>query len=205
MAVLDLNTGAVVWSVRMAPPGFPGNAVWGSSPAIDSKRGQLYVATGNNYDAPQETLDCIAAAGNDPEAQQACLPADNHFDSVAVGLGWVEPGFRHGTRISLTPIEGATRRLEPGGFVEYPYEAFDKLTDLQRPIRAWAEYTGNKVAWSEAKYRAHAFLTAQGPDQIAKFGDLAEADTPAPPAEPVERWWKLWAPRHMRRVTQPRS
>jgi polyvinyl alcohol dehydrogenase (cytochrome) len=82
MAALDLNTGAVVWEVRMAPPGFPGNAVWGSSPAIDSKRGQLYIATGNNYDAPPETLACIAAAGNDPQAQQACLPADNHFDSV---------------------------------------------------------------------------------------------------------------------------
>jgi polyvinyl alcohol dehydrogenase (cytochrome) len=82
MAALDLNTGAVVWEVRMAPEGFPGNAVWGSSPAIDAKRGQLYVATGNNYDAPPATLACITAAGNDPIAQQACLPADNHFDSV---------------------------------------------------------------------------------------------------------------------------
>ena len=82
MAALDLNTGAIVWQISMAPAGFPGNAVWGSSPAIDTKRGQLYVATGNNYDAPPETLACIAAAGNDPEAQQACLPADNHFDSV---------------------------------------------------------------------------------------------------------------------------
>ena len=82
MAALDLNTGAVVWEVRMAPAGFPGNAVWGSSPAIDTKRGQLYVATGNNYDAPPETLACIAAAGDDPSAQQACLPADNHFDSI---------------------------------------------------------------------------------------------------------------------------
>jgi polyvinyl alcohol dehydrogenase (cytochrome) len=82
MAALDLKTGAIVWQTRMAPEGFPGVAVWGSSPAIDSKRGQLYIATGNNYDAPQETLDCIAAAGGDPEAQQACLPADNHFDSI---------------------------------------------------------------------------------------------------------------------------
>jgi polyvinyl alcohol dehydrogenase (cytochrome) len=82
MAALDLNTGAIVWQVRTAPPGFPGNAVWGSSPAIDSKRGQLYIATGNNYDAPQATLDCVAAAGGDRVAQQACLPADNHFDSV---------------------------------------------------------------------------------------------------------------------------
>jgi polyvinyl alcohol dehydrogenase (cytochrome) len=82
MAALDLNTGAVVWQVRMAPEGFPGNAVWGSSPAIDPKRGQLYIATGNNYDAPPETLACVAAAGTDPEAQQACLPADNYFDSI---------------------------------------------------------------------------------------------------------------------------
>jgi polyvinyl alcohol dehydrogenase (cytochrome) len=82
MAALDLSTGAVVWDVRMAPPGFPGAAVWGSSPAIDSKRGQLYIATGNNYDAPPETLACVAAAGNDSSAQQACLPPDDHFDSV---------------------------------------------------------------------------------------------------------------------------
>jgi len=82
MAALDLNTGAIVWQLRTTPAGFPGNAVWGSSPAIDSKRGQLYIATGNNYDAPQATLDCVAAAGNDPAAQQACLPADDHFDSV---------------------------------------------------------------------------------------------------------------------------
>jgi polyvinyl alcohol dehydrogenase (cytochrome) len=82
MAALNLNTGAIVWQTRMTPEGFPGVAVWGSSPAIDSKRGQLYIATGNNYDAPQATLDCVAAAGDDPEAQQACLPADDHFDSM---------------------------------------------------------------------------------------------------------------------------
>jgi polyvinyl alcohol dehydrogenase (cytochrome) len=82
----------------MAPPGFPGNAVWGSSPAIDSKRGQLYIATGNNYDAPPETLACVAAAGNDPVAQQACLPADNFFDSVMAldiktgAIRWVTRG-----------------------------------------------------------------------------------------------------------------
>jgi polyvinyl alcohol dehydrogenase (cytochrome) len=81
-AALDLNSGAILWELRMAPEGFPGNAVWGSSPAIDAKRGQVYIATGNNYDAPPATLACVAAAGNDPVAQQACLPADNHFDSV---------------------------------------------------------------------------------------------------------------------------
>ena len=63
------------------PCGYPGNAVWGSSPAIDTKRGQVYIATGNNYTAPQSALDCIAAAAT-PAAQRACLPADDYFDSV---------------------------------------------------------------------------------------------------------------------------
>ena len=31
---------------------------------------------------PQSVLDCVAAAGTDPDAKAACLPADNHFDSV---------------------------------------------------------------------------------------------------------------------------
>jgi polyvinyl alcohol dehydrogenase (cytochrome) len=97
-ASLDLNTGKIVWTLRTAPEGFPGNAVWGSSPAIDTKRGQVYIATGNNYDAPPETLACVAAAGNDPVAQQACLPADNFFDSVMAldiktgAIRWVTRG-----------------------------------------------------------------------------------------------------------------
>ena len=82
VAALDLQTGAIVWETRMAPPGYPGNAVWGSSPAIDMRRGQLYIGTGNNYNAPPETLACVEAAGSDPRAQLACLPADDHFDSV---------------------------------------------------------------------------------------------------------------------------
>jgi polyvinyl alcohol dehydrogenase (cytochrome) len=123
MAALDLNTGAVVWQVRMAPEGYPGNAVWGSSPAIDAKRGQLYVATGNNYDAPPETLTCVEAAGDDPEAQQACLPADNHFDSIMAldlktgAIRWVTRalGFDAWT-VSCIPFLGeGTNCPEPAG------------------------------------------------------------------------------------------
>ncbi len=81
---LDAATGAIVWETFMAPQGFTGNAVWGSSPAVDHKRGQVYIATGNNYGAPQAFLDCVAAAGADPEAQRACLDPypDNFFDAV---------------------------------------------------------------------------------------------------------------------------
>jgi polyvinyl alcohol dehydrogenase (cytochrome) len=82
MAALDLNTGAILWKTIMVPAGYPGGAVWGSSPAVDPARGQVYVATGNNYDVPQETLDCVEAAAGDPDAERACIPADNHIDSV---------------------------------------------------------------------------------------------------------------------------
>lgn len=123
MAALDLNTGEIVWQVRTAPEGFPGNAVWGSSPAIDFKRGQLYIATGNNYDAPPETLACIADAGEDPQAQQACLPADNHFDSIMAldlktgAIRWVTRalGFDAWT-VSCIPFLGeGTNCPEPAG------------------------------------------------------------------------------------------
>lgn len=82
MLALDLNTGAILWKTYTAPAEYSGNAVWGSSPAIDTKRGQIYIATGNNYSVPQEVLDCVAAAGSDPDAKAACLPVDNHFDAV---------------------------------------------------------------------------------------------------------------------------
>lgn len=82
VVALDLDTGQILWKTYMAPEGYPGNAVWGSSPAIDTKRGSLYVATGNNYDVPESALECVEAAEGDPDAQLACLPADNHFDSI---------------------------------------------------------------------------------------------------------------------------
>lgn len=123
MAALDLNTGAIVWEVRTAPEGFPGNAVWGSSPAIDSKRGQLYIATGNNYDAPPETLACIAEAGGDPAAQQACLPASNHFDSIMAldlktgAIRWVTRalGFDAWTVDCIPFLGDGTNCPEPAG------------------------------------------------------------------------------------------
>ncbi len=82
MYALDLDTGAIKWQTRMVPSGFSGGAIWGSSPAVDTKRGQVYLATGNNYSVPPAVLDCVAAAGSDPAAQQACIPADDLFDSV---------------------------------------------------------------------------------------------------------------------------
>ena len=84
MFALDLKTGAIVWKTTMVPltPGYSGGAIWGSSPAVDARRGQLYIATGNNYTVPQPVLDCVAAAGDDAVAKAACLPADDYFDAI---------------------------------------------------------------------------------------------------------------------------
>jgi polyvinyl alcohol dehydrogenase (cytochrome) len=82
MAALDIETGEILWKTYMAPPGYSGNAVWGSAPAIDTKRGSVYIATGNNYSIPPDALQCVADAAGDPEDTQACLPADNHFDAI---------------------------------------------------------------------------------------------------------------------------
>jgi polyvinyl alcohol dehydrogenase (cytochrome) len=81
MAALDLDTGAFIWKTYLAPDGYTGNAVWGSSPAIDTKRGQVYIATGNNYSVPPDVLACVGAT-EDPVVRSACLAADDHFDSV---------------------------------------------------------------------------------------------------------------------------
>ena len=82
MLALDVNTGAIVWKTVMVPAGYSGGAVWGSSPAIDTSRGQVYIATGNNYSIPQDDLDCVAAAGNDPVAIQACIAPGNYIDAI---------------------------------------------------------------------------------------------------------------------------
>ena len=83
MAALDLATGRILWKTYLTPSvDFPGNAVWGSSPAIDTKRRSVYIGTGNNYNVPDSVLACITAAGGNPAAERACLPADNHFDSI---------------------------------------------------------------------------------------------------------------------------
>jgi polyvinyl alcohol dehydrogenase (cytochrome) len=82
MLALDVDTGAIIWKTWMAPSGYSGNAIWGSAPAIDIKRGQLYVATGNNYSVPASVLSCVGAASSDPAAQRACLATDDHFDSI---------------------------------------------------------------------------------------------------------------------------
>jgi len=86
VVALDANTGDILWKTYMAPDsstGFSGNSVWGSTPVVDTKRGSVYVTTGNNFSAPADVLACVAAAA-DEAAVKACVDVipGNHFDSV---------------------------------------------------------------------------------------------------------------------------
>ena len=73
-------------------------------------RGQVYIATGNNYSIPQDALDCVAAAGGDPAAMQACIAPDDHFDSI-MALDLKTGAIRWAT--AALPFDAWTRRLHP--------------------------------------------------------------------------------------------
>nr|WP_316641649.1 PQQ-binding-like beta-propeller repeat protein [uncultured Roseateles sp.] len=79
---LNVDTGAILWKTYVVPDGYTGGAIWGSSPAVDVRRGQVYIATGNNYSIPDSARSCVIAAGTDSNAVRACLAADNYFDAV---------------------------------------------------------------------------------------------------------------------------
>lgn len=78
---LDVRTGKIRWQTYMAPPGYTGSAVWGSTPAIDPSRNALYVATGNNYAVPVDATRCIRTATSSA-LRAACIEDANYFDAI---------------------------------------------------------------------------------------------------------------------------
>jgi polyvinyl alcohol dehydrogenase (cytochrome) len=82
VVALDAKTGKMLWKTFDMPDnggkqgGYSGGAIWGH-PAIDAKRGSLYIGTGNNYTAPAAVVACQNAT---PAAQ--CASPDDHFDSI---------------------------------------------------------------------------------------------------------------------------
>ena len=82
VAALDEATGRIVWQTFTVPPGFTGGSVWSASTlSYDPARNALFVNTGNNYSVPGAVAACQTAAGSD-KALEACLPADDHIDSI---------------------------------------------------------------------------------------------------------------------------
>lgn len=91
VVALNAITGTVLWRRYMAPTGYTGNSVWGSSFAVDHVAGRLFVATGNNYTVP----DGVCTQPGQEDCTQG--PADNYTDAVvALNLrtGAVEWAFK---------------------------------------------------------------------------------------------------------------
>ena len=92
------NKFGVAWNMTTLPPpygpgGWSGASVWGSQAAIDVKRDQVVVATGNNYRAPASVEACLNATNND----FSCVPEGVWLESVlAIDLksGKINWGFR---------------------------------------------------------------------------------------------------------------
>ena len=82
IVALNEKNGAMLWKTFDMPDnggqpgGYSGGAVW-QPPAIDPKRGTLFVATGNNYTAPADVEACQNAT---PTAN--CAAADDFFDTA---------------------------------------------------------------------------------------------------------------------------
>ncbi len=82
VVALDEKNGAMLWKTfdmpdnGRQPGGYSGGAVW-QPPAIDPKRGTLFVGTGNNYTAPADVEACQKAT---PTAN--CVAADDFFDTA---------------------------------------------------------------------------------------------------------------------------
>ncbi len=148
---LDARTGALQWKTFTVPDNggqpnqYSGNAVWGSNPVVDPRRGLLYVGTGNNYTVP-------AGVCETPD-QTNCTPpaADDLIDSVVAldlrsgSVRWVDrkensdvftagdrtgPDFDFGSAPNLytTTIDGQRRDVLGIGQKSGVYWALDPST-----------------------------------------------------------------------------
>ncbi|HET9894525.1 MAG TPA: PQQ-binding-like beta-propeller repeat protein [Streptosporangiaceae bacterium] len=84
LVAVNATTGKVLWQTFTVPPnggqpgGYPGGAVWSSTPVIDAADGTVVITTGNNYELPPSVLACQQAGGT---AAQCLSPAD-HINSI---------------------------------------------------------------------------------------------------------------------------
>ena len=82
VVALDVNTGAIKWKTYTVPQGYFGGSVWGSTGAVDLKRSQVYMATGDNFWAPESVQACVANAQANKTDPIPCHAADDYFDAV---------------------------------------------------------------------------------------------------------------------------
>src|SRR6266404_9653586 len=82
IVALDAKNGRMLWKTFDMPDnggqvgGYSGGAIW-QPPAIDPKRGSLFIGTGNNYTAPEAVEDCQNA-----HPKKNCAAPDDFFDTA---------------------------------------------------------------------------------------------------------------------------
>ena len=87
MVALDVLTGKILWKTFTVPDNggqtnqYSGNAIW-SPPAIDPRRGSLYIGVGNNYTVPDAVLQCQQEAIDSGNQDANCEAPDDFFDTV---------------------------------------------------------------------------------------------------------------------------
>jgi polyvinyl alcohol dehydrogenase (cytochrome) len=104
VVALSAQTGQLLWQTYTAPPGYTGNAVWGSTPVVDRATGLLYVATGNNYTVPAGVCATPGHIGCTPPA------ASDYSDSVlglkltTGAIAWAQGTINADVWTTLTPL-----------------------------------------------------------------------------------------------------
>jgi len=87
MVALDATTGAILWKTFVVPEnggltnGYSGNAIW-SPPAINPKRGSLFIGTGNNYTVPPDVEQCQQQAISNGTNDTDCTAPNDFFETV---------------------------------------------------------------------------------------------------------------------------
>jgi polyvinyl alcohol dehydrogenase (cytochrome) len=137
-SVVALNeaTGTVRWQTFTAPVGADGAGVW-STPAIDRRRGRVYVGTGNNYHDPTtDTEDSIVALDADTGAILGHFQATAN-DSFSFPNNFSGPDYDFGASPNLL-VQPGGKRLVGEGQKSGLYWALERET--MRPV--WQTMVG---------------------------------------------------------------
>ena len=112
VVALNPATGGLIWETYMVPDGYTGGAVWGNTPAIDTSRNSVFVATGNNYSVPPSVEAQIAA---DPANGESYLAVDNYIDAV-ISLDLNTGAVKWGHRLQGADTWNVVRDFTPDQF-----------------------------------------------------------------------------------------